>query len=102
MADVVWSNAAIRNLEAIREYVARDSSDAADRLIADIGTAVFRHAEFPLSGRRVPEVDDSDIREFIHGEYRIIYSVSRNCLHVITVLHGRRDPYLIFRALGLI
>lgn len=45
-------------------------------------------AEFPLSGRRVPEYDMDQIREVIEGAYRIIYHVRPDQIDVLAVIHS--------------
>jgi plasmid stabilization system protein ParE len=52
--------------------------------------AVGRLAEFPLSGRMVPELRQEAIREVIHGNYRIVYRVTKNEVQVLTVFHASR------------
>jgi plasmid stabilization system protein ParE len=42
----------------------------------------------PLSGRKVPEYEDEDIRELIEKPYRIIYSVKQDQIDVLAVIHG--------------
>lgn len=57
-------------------YIAQDSHDRAcafgDALIA----RTKQLADFPESGRIVPEFHDPVAREIIHGTYRIIYRLS--------------------------
>ncbi|WP_304152227.1 type II toxin-antitoxin system RelE/ParE family toxin [Mesonia mobilis] len=44
------------------------------------------------SGRKVPEIQDENIREVIEGNYRIIYRVvSENRIDILTVHHSSRD-----------
>ena len=45
-------------------------------------------AEFPLSGRMVPEYETRDIREVIESPYRIIYRVTADSIDVLAVVHG--------------
>ena len=45
-------------------------------------------AEFPLSGRIVPEMKMEQIREVIEGPYRIIYYLKSYQIDVLAVLHG--------------
>jgi toxin ParE1/3/4 len=47
-------------------------------------------AEFPLSGRKVPEFEDESIRELIAYSYRIIYVVEQGEVLIAAVIHGRR------------
>ncbi len=56
---------------------------------------VERLESFPESGRLVPEMPDRrDLREAIHGEYRIIYRLEAEQVSILTVRHARRllDP----------
>jgi plasmid stabilization system protein ParE len=45
-------------------------------------------AEFPLSGRRVPEYDMEQIREVIEGAYRIIYHIKPDQIDILAVVHS--------------
>jgi toxin ParE1/3/4 len=59
--------------------------------------AVLRLADFPLSGRAVPEFIPSDYREVISGPYRIIYRYipDQDMVLISAIYHGRqqlRDP----------
>jgi plasmid stabilization system protein ParE len=52
---------------------------------------VERLADFPESGRIVPEVGSRRIRELIFGAYRVIYSVKRQ----VDILTIRRSSQLL-------
>ncbi len=60
----------------------------------DVLAAVGRLANFPNSGRVVPEIKDPGIREILLGSYRIVYRVKGDLLELLTVYHGARllDP----------
>jgi len=58
-----WSLQALRDLEAIREYIAVDSPRYADLVVERIIAAVERLRAFSESGRVVPERSDPLIRE---------------------------------------
>ena len=45
-------------------------------------------AEFPKSGRKVPEYDAEDIREVIEKPYRIIYRIKPDQIDVLAVVHS--------------
>jgi len=62
---VLWSPQALRDLDAIREYIAKDSAHYAGLTVARIFSAVERLIQFPHSGRIVPERDEHEIREVI-------------------------------------
>jgi addiction module RelE/StbE family toxin len=85
---VSWAPQAIEDVEAIRAYVARDSAHYAELLVERLVAAVTRRESHPLSGRRVPEVDDESLREVIYGNYRIVYRVRSDLVGIATVFHG--------------
>ncbi len=94
MAQVRWTPQAADDLDVIAEFIARDSPHFAGLFVADILQAVDRLADFPESGRIVPEIGDRNIREVILGSYRIIYRRRTDAVEVLTVHHGARllDP----------
>jgi plasmid stabilization system protein ParE len=51
---------------------------------------VDRLQDHPLSGRVVPELGDTSIREVIHGNYRIVYRLRHDVVEIATVFHGAR------------
>ena len=46
--------------------------------------------KFPKFGRKVPEYNNSNLREILHKNYRIIYLVKETHLEIISVIHGSR------------
>lgn len=88
---IVWSPLALARVENIAQYIAEDKPSAAIEWVDGIFDAVERLADFPDSGRVVPEVGGRRIRELILGAYRIIYSV-RDQVDILTV---RRSSQLL-------
>jgi len=88
---VVWSQPAVRDLDAIREYVARDSAHYAARLVARIIDAVRLLRRFPEMGAVVPEFREAGIRERVSGNYRILYQVCSTRVLIVAVVHAARD-----------
>ena len=73
MAQVIWSNAAIDDLQRLREYYEPLSPRFADKVIDQLISHSRLLATFPQSGRTVPEFADPTIREVLSGNYRIVY-----------------------------
>ena len=48
-------------------------------------------AQFPRSGRKVPEFDDDNVRELIVYSYRVIYRIQENGVVIAAVIHGKRN-----------
>lgn len=64
-AAILWSERARLDLLEIGDFIARDKPQAAERWVGKVLNAIERTAAFPTSGRIVPEIDRSDIREVI-------------------------------------
>jgi addiction module RelE/StbE family toxin len=90
--EVRWSDPALDDIEAIRDYIAKDSPFYARRFIERVFEHVEKLNDFPMMGRLVPEAEDrKDIRELIYQGYRIIYLLTSDLAEIITVVHGSRD-----------
>ena len=91
MAEVAWSISALDDLEAICQYIERDSPRQAVLFAERVFGAVGRLAGFPRSGRIVPELSRDDVREIIFDRYRVIYRLSGERVEVIMVHHAMRQ-----------
>jgi toxin ParE1/3/4 len=90
LAAVTWTEPALDDLESICVHIAKDVPRAAEVLADGVFRATERLAEFPLSGRIVPEAQLVDIREIIFQSYRIIYRIREAEVQILTVVHGAR------------
>lgn len=90
MARVIWSPRAIADLDAICEYVERDSPHYARLVGQRILEAVERIPIIPDAGSLVPEYDDSQIRERFVYSYRIIYRTRADSIDIVTIFHSAR------------
>jgi toxin ParE1/3/4 len=88
---VEWTEGAHRELDEAIAYVAQDSLQNAARLLVRILQAAESLAELSQRGRVLPELDDPTIREIQVEPYRLIYSLGDTDVHILGVLHGRRD-----------
>ncbi|MBK5273777.1 MAG: type II toxin-antitoxin system RelE/ParE family toxin [Desulfuromonadales bacterium] len=93
MAKIVWTEKASDHLQAIHVYIAHDSPVYAARLVRALVKSTAKIESMPLCGRIVPEFNDSNLREVIFQNYRIVYSVaySQKTLPILAVIHGARD-----------
>ena len=97
MTVVRWTEQAVQDLQAIREFIERDSPRYG-RLVAErLYEATSRLEGFPLSGRIVLELGRKDIRELIVGDYRIVYRVTGDLAILITVYRSSMlFPFRLF------
>jgi toxin ParE1/3/4 len=85
-----WSPEAVEDVEAIAEYIARDSEMYAKSLVSTILDSVKHLSSFPRIGRRVPEIADESIRELFVYNYRLIYRILDDRILIVAVIHGKR------------
>lgn len=88
---VIWSYEATDDLDALAEYIARDSSFYAASFAQEILDVSRSLNEFSERGRIVPELDNPKIRELIIRDYRLIYSVEQSRVVILALVHGARD-----------
>ena len=90
MGRLRWTNQAVKDVETIYEFVAKDSVPYARPFAKDTLQAVKRLAKFPKSVRIVSELSNENIRGIILGNYRIIYRIKQDVIEILTVYHSTR------------
>ena len=83
---------AFTDLDDIREYIAEDNPDAADRVVAAIFDGIRELVAFPYQGYRRPNLTSRPLRFKLVREYVIAYAPEKKPLWVVAVFHGRRSP----------
>ena len=92
MAQVIWSNAAIDDLQRLREYYEPLSPRFADKLIDQLISRIRLLATFPQSGRTVPEFANPIIREVLSGNYRIVYRHEQSArVEIARIFHNAQS-----------
>jgi toxin ParE1/3/4 len=72
-------------------YVAADSPPAAERLLIQALAAGASLTTLSERGRRVPEIEDPNVREIFVQRYRLMYEVHPTEVQILAFLHGARD-----------
>ena len=80
------------DLDDIREHIAEESPDAADRVITEIFDGIRGLVAFPHQGYRRPNLTSRPLRFKLVREYVIAYAPEKKPLWVVAVFHGRRSP----------
>ena len=88
MAEIVWTDPALDQLEEIADYIALDKPEAAAGLVKKIFSTVDRLGRFPDSGHVPPEIPNSIYREVFVGPCRIFYRQENG---VVLVIHVMRE-----------
>jgi addiction module RelE/StbE family toxin len=90
MAEIVWSEPALADLEAIAEYIALENPTAASDLVQRIVAHVSQLAEHPESGTRVPELARSRYRQLVEPPCRVFYRYDGQQVFVLHVMRTER------------
>ena len=86
MVKIIWTNAAIQDLNDIGEYIGKDSPRYAELTVLSLFDAPSILINHPKAGKMVPEFMSPIIRELIRGSYRIVYKiVSYEQIDILTV-----------------
>lgn len=89
---VVWSRGARQDLADIYHYIKLDDKRAAQAVTDKIRTLTKALPDHPWIGRVVPELDREDIRERIHGSYRILYQlVGDDKIRILHIFHSAQE-----------
>jgi plasmid stabilization system protein ParE len=93
---VIWSYEATEDLDALAEYIARDSKFYASAFVEKVLDTSRTLNDFPERGRIVPELADPNIRELFVKEYRLIYSIEESRIVMLGLIHGKRDLKILW------
>jgi toxin ParE1/3/4 len=93
---VSWSPTALDDVDAIAEYINRDSPAYTRAVVNKLLDTARNLKTFPNAGRIVPELGAEAIRERFVYSYRLIYRVQDHEVLIVAVVHGRRllEPLL--------
>jgi toxin ParE1/3/4 len=90
MAQVIWAEPALNDLDAIADYIALDNPAAASELVQRI----FRHVDqlviHPDSGSRPRELHGGRYRQIGEPPCRIFYRREGETVYVLYVMRGER------------
>jgi len=88
MAEIIWTEPALADLDAIADYIALDNPEAASELVQK----VFRHAgqlaEHPKSGSKPPELKGWRYRQIIEPPCRIFYREEGSHVFILYIMRS--------------
>ena len=97
MVEVVWSEPALADLDAIADYIALDNPEAASKLVRHIFEHIDQLQDHPDSGPRPQEFRESRYRQIVKPPCRIIYRHDKNESKVF-ILHVMRSEQKLRRS----
>lgn len=91
MAEVIWTETALQDLDAIAEYIALDNPAAAISLVQQVFDKTERLENFTQSGRIPPELPNSVYREVVVPPCRIFYREDEERVLILYVMREERQ-----------
>jgi len=90
MAQVIWTEPALQDLNEIAEYIALDKISAANKLIRKVFKSTDRLEQFPKLGRKPPELENSRYLELVVNPCRIFYRIEKKSIFILFVMRSER------------
>ena len=92
MAEIVWSEPALADLDAIADYIALENPVAASVLVKRIFGHIEQLVDHPESGSRPQELGKSRYRQIVEPPCRVFYRYDG---HKVFILHVMRSERLL-------
>lgn len=91
---VIWTAEALRDLDGIFDFLSSKSPGAAGKTVLSVLSRAKQLEKFPESGQvqEVWHTTKISYRYLIESNYKIIYSIQKQIIHIHTVFDCRQDP----------
>lgn len=90
MVEIVWSDPALSDLDAIADYIALEDRTAAAELVRRIVTHVEMLVDHPESGSRPQELKRSRYRQIVEPPCRVFYRYDGQKVFILHVMRSER------------
>lgn len=90
MAEVVWTEPALSDLDAIADYIALENPDAARELVQRIFHHIGQLATHPQSGAKPQELRGWRYRQIVEPPCRVFYREDSDRVYILYVMRAER------------
>ena len=90
MAEVVWAESALNDLDAIADYIALDNPEAARQLVQKVFEHVAHLESHPKLGSKPQELKGWRYRQIIEPPCRIFYREDSDRVLILHVMRSER------------
>lgn len=84
---LTFSESSIADLERLREFIAKNNPEAAERMSLRLRQLIGNLILHPDMGRPVPELPN--VRELVAGNYVVRYMPEEDTVVILRVWHGK-------------
>ncbi|HZD40456.1 MAG TPA: type II toxin-antitoxin system RelE/ParE family toxin [Terriglobales bacterium] len=89
MAEIIWTEPALADLDAIADYIALDNPEAAKNLVRNVFRHVDQLADHPRSGSKPEELKGWRYRQIVEPPCRIFYREEGSRVFILYVMRGQ-------------
>lgn len=90
MVEIIWTEPALSDLDAVADYIELENPAAASDLVKRVITHVDQLAEHPDSSGRPPELGRSRYRQIVEPPCRVLYRFDGEKVLILHVMRGER------------
>lgn len=90
MAEIVWSEPALSDLDAIADYIALEDPIAASRLVQRVIGHIEQLAAHPRSGSCPQELGRSRYRQIVEPPCRVFYRYDGHEVYILYVMRSEK------------
>jgi len=91
MVEIVWTEPAISDLDAIADYIALENPVAAQKLVRKIFRHVEQLVDHPKSGSKPEELEGFNYRQIIEPPCRVFYRHDDRCVFILHVMRSEQQ-----------
>jgi len=91
MAQIIWTEPALDDLNNIAEYIAVSNPNAAKQLVENVFSKVQTLEPLPDSGKVPEEISNLNYREVVVNPCRVFYKVDNASVYILHVMRQERD-----------
>ncbi|MEE9368195.1 MAG: type II toxin-antitoxin system RelE/ParE family toxin [Pontiella sp.] len=90
MAQLIWTEPALIDLDEVAEYIALDDPSAASNYVQKVFDRTEHLTVYPNSGKRPTELPRTPYREIVIPPCRIFYRVENDTAYILHVMRSER------------
>jgi toxin ParE1/3/4 len=90
MAEVIWTEPALEQLDSIAEFIALDKPEAAQAVVRRVFAATGQVERFLRLGRPVPELPNPKYRQVWIKPCWLYYRIDKNQAYILHVRRGEK------------
>ena len=91
MVEIVWTEPALSDLDAIADYIALENPVAAQKLVRRIFKHVGQLKDHPKSGSKPDELEGWNYRQIVEPPCRVFYRHDDTCVYIPHVMRSEQQ-----------